>query len=146
MLEELEPYLRKKNRFKGYSFRVQCAPDSITKAERIEFGLLTKNKGTATRRAAEVVAMLHFCGWIIYSKGVNAGHIARMFTLCDISDDLGSYRENETDPGARWRQCGMPFVICWPKAPRPLHRKRKSRRTTSHNADNAKFSPIAQKS
>lgn len=119
-LQRLKRYIRLNRRNKtkqeeaSYCFRIMCAPDKAKKSVRYEFGLRTKDRSKALYRAAELVALLHFCGWVVYSKDIDAPALACLFPLSDLSDDLGTDRDDEEASGFYGGNAGFPFLICWP--------------------------------
>ena len=80
---------------------------------RYEFGLKTRYLAEAVKRAGELVAMFHFFGWLVASRHVDAPALASLFPLSDLSDVLGSDREEESS--FYGSNAGMPFLICCPK-------------------------------
>lgn len=96
-----------------YRFRVLIAKNRAMTPRRYEFGLKTRYLAEAVKRAGELVAMFHFFGWLVASRHVDAPALASLFPLSDLSDDLGSDREEESS--FYGGNAGMPFLICWPK-------------------------------
>ncbi|MBE6418903.1 MAG: hypothetical protein E7031_02105 [Akkermansiaceae bacterium] len=113
-VQALGRYLRKHAPYM-YNLRVVCAPDKVRKSKRVEVGLKTDIYKVALIRAAEFISLLHFCGWQIYSEDINAPALASLFPLSDLSDDLGSDREEEEQSPFYGGNAGMPFLINWRK-------------------------------
>lgn len=118
-VQALGRYLRKRTnnrrRTNLFTIRLRCAPDKLRKARTIETGLNTACYHLALRRAGEFIALLHFFGWQVYSEDVDAPSLASLFPLSDLTDDLGTDRDDEAPPGFYGGNAGLPFLISWPK-------------------------------
>ena len=103
--------------------RLHVAPDVYSKARAVDVGLNTCQQEEALKRAGELVSLCYFCGMKIRNKQVDAPTLACLFPLADLSDDLGTEREEEEESaGFMGGNAGLPFLIRWKKENPPPRR------------------------
>ena len=123
----LAKYLRKnrdgKKKGGAYSVRLNIAPDVYSKSRPVDIGLNTCQLEEALRRAGELVSLCYFCGVSIRNRRVDAPMLSCLFPLVDLSDDLGSAREEEEESACfMGGNAGLPFFIRWSKENPPPRR------------------------